>query len=215
MPGVIETIQKRRSIRNFLAHEVAPELVLECLAAAGWAPSAHNSQPWRFIVICDPALKKKLACTMAEEWAADLAKDGLTVDEEKRRIRVERFAKAPVLILACLSMEGLRKFPDAERQGFERDLAVQSLAAGIENLLLAATAAKLASCWFCAPGFCKETVRKILNIPAEVEPHAFVILGYTGETSRHPPKKQLAEYCFLDVWGKPFGLISLAKSSRF
>jgi F420 biosynthesis protein FbiB-like protein len=140
---------------------------------------------------------------MAEAWAADLKRDGLTVDEEKRRDRVQRFAKAPVLILACLTMEGLRKFPDAERQNFERDLAVQSLGAGIQNLLLAATAAKLASCWFCAPGFCKETVRKILNIPAEVEPHALVVLGYTGETLRPPAKKKFAEYCFVDFWGNP------------
>lgn len=205
MPGVIETIQKRRSIRNFLAHEVPPELVLECLAAAGWAPSAHNSQPWRFIVICDSALKQKLACAMAEAWAADLAREDLTVNEAKRRERVERFAKAPVLILACLTMDGLRKFPDAERQGYERDLAMQSLGAGIQNLLLAATAAKLASCWFCAPGFCKNVVREILNIPIEVEPHAFVVLGYTGETRRSPPKKKIAEYCFVDVWGKPLG----------
>jgi coenzyme F420-0:L-glutamate ligase/coenzyme F420-1:gamma-L-glutamate ligase len=202
MPGVIETIQKRRSIRNFLAHEVPSELVLECLAAAGWAPSAHNSQPWRFIVICDSTLKQKLACAMAEDWASDLTRDGLTVDEDKRRERADRFAKAPVLILACLTMEGLREFPDAERQGYERDLALQSLGAGIQNLLLAATAAKLASCWFCAPGFCKETVRIILNIPAEVEPHAFVILGYTGETPPTPPKKAISDYCFVNLWGK-------------
>ena len=202
MPSVIETIQKRRSIRNFLAHEVPPELVLESLAAAGWAPSAHNSQPWRFIVICDPSLKQNLACAMAEAWAADLAQDGLAVDEEKRMVRIERFAKAPVLILACLTMEGVRKFPDAERHGYERDLALQGLGAGIQNLLLAATAAKLASCWFCAPGFCKETVRIILDIPAEVEPHAFVILGYTGETPPSPPKKSISDYCFINLWGK-------------
>jgi coenzyme F420-0:L-glutamate ligase / coenzyme F420-1:gamma-L-glutamate ligase len=205
MPGVIETIQKRRSIRKYLPHNVPPELVLESLAAAGWAPSAHNSQPWRFIVVCDPAVKQKLALAMAEAWAADLAKDGLTVEEDKRQERVERFANAPVLILACLTMEGLRRFPDAERQGYERDLAVQSLGAGIQNLLLAATAAKLASCWFCAPGFCKETVRDVLQIPKDVEPHAFVILGYAGETPKAPPKKKLADYCFVDVWGKPLG----------
>jgi coenzyme F420-0:L-glutamate ligase / coenzyme F420-1:gamma-L-glutamate ligase len=202
MPSVIETIQKRRSIRKFLPLDVPYELVLESLAAAGWAPSAHNSQPWRFIVICDSALKQNLACAMAEAWAADLARDGSAVDESKRIERLERFAKAPVLILACLTMEGFRKFPDAERHGYERDLAVQSLGAGIQNLLLAATAAKLASCWFCAPGFCKETVRKILSIPVEVEPHAFVILGYPGETPLTPPKKVISDYCFVNLWGK-------------
>jgi F420 biosynthesis protein FbiB-like protein len=143
---------------------------------------------------------------MAEAWAADLARDGAVVDPDKRQERVERFSKAPVLILACLTMDGLRKFPDAERQGYERDLAVQSLGAGIQNLLLAARSAKLASCWFCAPGFCKETVRKVLNIPVEVEPHAFVILGYAGEKSLTPPRKALSDYCFVNLWGKKLNI---------
>jgi coenzyme F420-0:L-glutamate ligase / coenzyme F420-1:gamma-L-glutamate ligase len=202
MPRVIEAIQKRRSIRKYLPHPVPPELVLEVLAAAGWAPSAHNSQPWRFITISDPTVKRGLAEAMGDAWAADLVKDGLTVNDANRKERVERFANAPVLILGCLTMEGLRKFPDAERQGFERDLAVQSFGAAIQNLLLAAYAQKLVSCWFCAPGFCKQTVREVLRIPAEIEPQSFIILGYAGECPRAPPKKKLTEYCYLDLWGK-------------
>jgi F420 biosynthesis protein FbiB-like protein len=178
-------------------------LVLEVLAAAGWAPSAHNSQPWRFIVISDSKIKRDLSEAMGETWVADLVKDGLAVNEANLRERVERFACAPVLILGCLTMEGLRKFPDATRQGYERDLAVQSFGAAIQNLLLAAYAEKLVSCWFCAPGFCKQTVREVLNIPREIEPQSFVILGYTGECPVVPSKKKLAEYCYLNMWGKP------------
>ncbi len=203
MPQVIEAIQKRRSVRKYLPHSVPHELVLEVLAAAGWAPSAHNSQPWRFILIDDPKIKRSLAEAMGQAWAADFVKDGLTVNEDNRKERVERFANAPVLILGCLTMEGLRKFPDAERQGFERDLAVQSFGAAIQNLLLAAYAQKLVSCWFCAPGFCKQTVRNTLKIPSDIEPQSFVILGYTGECAQTPPKKKLADYCCLDIWGKP------------
>jgi coenzyme F420-0:L-glutamate ligase / coenzyme F420-1:gamma-L-glutamate ligase len=205
MPGVIDAIQKRRSVRQYLPHDVPSELVLEVLAAAGWAPSAHNSQPWRFIVISEPAVKRKLASAMADAWAADLAKDGSTVDSDKRQERVERFAEAPALILGCLTMEGLRNFPDAERQSCERDLAVQSFGAAMQNLLLVAYTQKLASCWFCAPAFCKQTVREVLKIPDNIEPQAFVILGYCGESPQAPPKKRLAEYCFVDLWGKPLG----------
>jgi coenzyme F420-0:L-glutamate ligase / coenzyme F420-1:gamma-L-glutamate ligase len=203
MPQVIEAIQKRRSVRKYLPHPVPHELVLEVLAAAGWAPSAHNSQPWRFIVIADPKVKRDLSEAMGEAWVSDCIKDGLTVNEASRKERVERFACAPVLILGCLTMEGLRKFPDAQRQGYERDLALQSFGAAIQNLLLAAYTQKLVSCWFCAPGFCKQTVRDVLKIPADIEPQSFVILGYTGECPTTPPKKKLAEYCYLDLWGKP------------
>ena len=51
---------------------------------------------------------------MAEAWAADMAKDGVAVEPEMFRLRVERFATAPALVLACLSMEDMDKFPDSE-----------------------------------------------------------------------------------------------------
>ncbi|MCW3984340.1 MAG: nitroreductase family protein [Candidatus Bathyarchaeota archaeon] len=196
-------IRQRRSIRKYLPKEVPRRLVLEVLEAAGWAPSAHNSQPWRFIIIEKPEVKEKLSKDLADAWAADLLKEGSQVDPNLRRERELRFAKAPALILACLTMEGLRKFPDAQRQGFERDLAVESLGAGLQNLLLAAHAAGLGACWFCAPAFAKEAVRKVLAIPTEVEPAALIILGYPAEAPKIPPRKTLGAYCFIDVWGKP------------
>jgi len=202
MPEVLDAIRKRRSIRKYLPKEVPNEIVTEVLAATGWAPSAHNSQPWRFIVLADTSVKRELANAMADAWVADLAKDGAKVDAKMREERVERFANAPVLILACSTMDGLRKFPDEKRRMCERDLAMQSLGAAMQNLLLMAHAEGLGACWFCAPGFCKEAVRKVLRIPEAVEPEAFVIMGYPAETPSVPPKKSLAEYCFMDEWGK-------------
>lgn len=205
MPEVLDAIRRRRSIRKYQPRQVPSEVVLEVLVAAGWAPSAHNSQPWRFIVLADASVKEELADAMADAWAADLAKDGVTVDADMRKERVERFADAPVLILTCSTMDGLRKFPDEKRQICERDLAMQGLGAALQNLLLAAHVKGLGACWFCAPGFCKETVRKVLQIPEAVEPEAFVIMGYPAETPSVPTKKSLGEYCFVDVWGRAFG----------
>jgi nitroreductase len=99
-------------------------------------------------------------------------------------------------------MEGLRKFPDEKRQICEHDLAMQSLGAAMQNLLLMAHVVGLGACWFCAPCFCKETVRKMLKIPDAVEPEAFVIMGYSAEIPLVPTKKSLGEYCFMDMWDK-------------
>jgi coenzyme F420-0:L-glutamate ligase / coenzyme F420-1:gamma-L-glutamate ligase len=196
-----DTIKKRRSVRKYLPRIVPGEAVLAVLAAAGWAPSAHNSQPWSFIILENPSVKRELAEVMADAWVADAEKDGVKVNVKMRRERVDRFANAPALILACISMDGLRKFPDQKRQLFERDLAQQSLGAAMQNLLLIAHSLGLGACWFCAPGFCKETVRKVLGIPEAVEPEAFVIMGYSAETPSVPSKKPLEEYCFRDMWG--------------
>jgi coenzyme F420-0:L-glutamate ligase/coenzyme F420-1:gamma-L-glutamate ligase len=196
-----QIVKTRRSIRKYQPTSVSRKLVEEILVASGWAPSAHNSQCWRFIVLEDAALKRRLAEAMAKEWAADLEKDGKKVEPQAVMERVERFAQAPVLILACLTMEGLRRFPDAERQGFERDLAMQSLGAAMQTLLLTAHSTGLGACWFCAPGFCKDVVRGVLGIPDEAEPQSFVILGYPDESPKTPSKKAPSEFCFLDFWG--------------
>jgi F420 biosynthesis protein FbiB-like protein len=202
MPDLLDVIKQRRSIRKYLPRPVSREIVTEILSSAGWAPSAHNSQPWRFIVLSDASVKRRLANAMADLWATDLAKDGAKVDDKLRKERVERFADAPVLILACFTMDGLRKFPDNERQLCERDLAVQSLGAAMQNLLLAAHAKGLGACWFCAPGFCKGTVRKVLGIPESVEPQAFVAMGYPAEQTQVSIKKLLEGFCFVDMWGR-------------
>ena len=142
---------------------------------------------------------------MVDSWAADLIRDGVKVNADMRQKRIARFTDSPVLILVCSTMDGLRKFPDEKRQVCERDLAMQSLGAALQNLLLAAHIKGLGACWFCAPGFCKKTVRKVLQIPGTVEPEAFVTLGYSAETPSVPKKKLLGEYCFVDVWGRKFG----------
>jgi len=196
-----EIIKTRRSVRKYLPQPVPEEAVLAVLVAAGLAPSAHNSQPWSFIILENPLVKRELAEVMADAWVADAEKDGVKVEVKMRQERVDRFVNAPALILACISMNGLRKFPDQKRQLLEHDLAQQSLGAAMQNLLLTAHALGLGACWFCAPGFCKEIVRKVLGIPEIVEPEAFIIIGYPAETPLVPPKKPLEEYCFRDMWG--------------
>ena len=204
MSNMLDAIRERRSIRKYQSRTVPHELIEQVLVAAGWAPSAHNAQPWRFIVLADESVKRELAEAMAESWAADMAKDDLNIEADKRKVRVERFATAPVLILACLTMDGMDNFSDEKRQKCERDLAMQSLGAALQNLLLAAHAKGLGACWFCAPGFCKETVRKVLKIPDEVEPEALIAMGYPAEKPPVPSKKLLGDYCFKNKWGWKF-----------
>ncbi|HEX9136494.1 MAG TPA: nitroreductase family protein, partial [Nitrospirota bacterium] len=60
MNAVIEAIRKRRSVRAYEAKPVPRDVLNEVLNAANEAPSAMNSQPWRFVVIEDPSAKKKL-----------------------------------------------------------------------------------------------------------------------------------------------------------
>lgn len=173
--------------------------------AATWAPSAHNAQPWRFVVLVDPKCKRGLAAAMAETWLQDLKRDGVPQATRAAIAResVEQFASAPVLVVACLDLEDMDQYPDEERRRCERDLAVHSLAAAIENMLLAAHARGLGSCWYCAPVFCQTAVRHALKIPGEVEPQALIAIGYPAENPRAPPRIPMGRVACLDEWGKP------------
>ena len=202
MPDLFETIKERRSVRKYQSRHVPEDLVREILVAASWAPSAHNAQPWRYIILTDEGVKRLLAEAMAEAWIDDMTKDGLKVSREIQKSRVERFATAPVLILACLTMKDMNQFSDTKRKSAERDLAIQSLGASIQNLLLAAHAKGLGACWFCAPVFCKGTVRKVLKIPDEVEPEGLIVMGFPAESPNAPLKKKSSEMFFKNQWAE-------------
>ena len=57
----IEAIYKRRSIREYTNDEVTPEQLREIVRAGAWAPSGLNNQPWRFVIVRDPAVREQLA----------------------------------------------------------------------------------------------------------------------------------------------------------
>lgn len=60
MDDILEIIKSRRSIRNYKKEKIKDEDILKILEAGRWAPSASNNQPWRFIVVLDQELIKKI-----------------------------------------------------------------------------------------------------------------------------------------------------------
>ena len=207
MNNIMDLIKERRSIRSYSSRKVPISVLRQVLEAAAWAPSAHNAQPWRFIVLTDTTVKQELAEAMADAWVADMIKDGVPSEacDNMRKASVERFTQAPVLIVACVTMKDMIKHAEESRRKSERDLAVQSLGAAIQNMLLVAHSKNLGACWFCAPIFCKETVRQVLKIPEDAEPQALIAIGYPAEKPRVPKRKPLQDYAFLGCWGKRLG----------
>lgn len=203
MSQLLDFLKQRRSIRKYTSKPVPNSLIRKLFETASYAPSAHNAQPWRFIVITETEEKTVLAKAMAQVWLAQLEKDNTpkSICHEVVSRSIERFTSAPVLILACLALDKLIRYPDVERQSAERDLGVQSLSAAIQALLLAAHANGLGSCWYCAPIFCKPAVRRILEIPENVSPQALITLGYPDQLPKPPPRNPVEAFAFKSKWG--------------
>jgi len=198
-------VKTRRSIRRFKPTRVSREIIDTILDEAKWAPSAHNAQPWRLIVIEDDGVKVKLAEAMGKAWLSDLLKDGLPRERAEEIIKQEsweRITKSPVVIIVCLTMKEMHKYPDRRRRRAEYFMGVQSVAAYIQTLLLLAHYHGIGACWICAPLFCQNSVRKVLNLPREMDPQAMIIMGYADEQPNPPSRKGLEEIRAFNTWDK-------------
>lgn len=172
---VFEAIKSRRSIRAFTEQPVSEEEVEKLIKAARCAPSAGNIQPWEFIVVRDQERKKGLR---------EVALDQTFIEE------------APVVIVVCANVW-------RSGQGYgPRGISLYSLqdtAAATQNILLAATALGLATCWVGA--FREEEARKILNIPDGVRPVAIIPIGHAAEKPSARSRRSLDRIIHHEMYG--------------
>src|SRR5947209_10055703 len=175
-------LKGRRSVRKYQARPVSYELVEQVLEAARWAPSPHGRQPWRFVVLTRQEAKIGLAEQMADTWRRELQMDGqgdeiVAMRLEKSRQRIHN---APVIIIPCLYVEDMDRYPDEKRQADETIMAIQSIGAAIQNMLLMAYDLGLDAGWMCAPLFCPEIVCDALNLDTRLIPQAMLTVGYAA-----------------------------------
>ncbi|GCE24652.1 nitroreductase [Dictyobacter alpinus] len=186
-------MRSRRSVRQYQATPVARELLMQMLEAARWAPSPHGRQPWRFVVLTRLEPKEQLANAMGSTWQQNLEMDGqaneiVAIRLEKSR---QRILQAPAIILPCLYLEDLDHYPDAQRQDDEKTMAVQSIGAAIQNMLLTAYELGLDTGWMCAPLFCPEVVCEALELDAHLIPQALITVGYAAADPKRRPRLPL------------------------
>jgi coenzyme F420-0:L-glutamate ligase/coenzyme F420-1:gamma-L-glutamate ligase len=198
----MELARTRRSSKVLGLGEVPVEMVVRAVEAGVWAANAHNSQPWFFIVVVDHEVKKRLLDEMAEQWLEDLIGDGVPRENAVKVVEAgkERSMRASALIVACLSMREMETYWDSGRSRLEYIMGVQSLAAALQNILLALHSMGYGACWRCSPLFAPEAVRKVLEIPDDVEPQAMVEVGLKG-LETHGVRKPLMDVVFLNRWG--------------
>jgi nitroreductase len=178
-------IQKRCSLKKHLSgREIELEVIDSILNAAMLAPSANNTQPWRFIVV------------QGREAVENLVDNAFT-----ERSKVVR--QAPVIIVVCARPED-----DVTADGKEYYLF--DTGSAVENMLLAATNLGLATHLILQ--FDEQMVKKILNVPDDVRvvittPLAYPLEGSYAEASRdrlgQRTRKSFDEVVFHQHWEEP------------
>ena len=186
-------LRTSRSVRRFKSDPVPDSVIQNILSTATYAPSAHNRQPWRFVVITTQSVKENLAEAMAFDFEHDLLRDGLPPEKIQTQIQrsKDRITSAPVAVLLCLDMNEMDSYPDEKRRQAERMMAIQSVAAAGLQLLLAAHAEGIGGVWACWPLFAQETIQKTLNLSAAWEPQAMFFIGYPVDVPEAKERKEI------------------------
>lgn len=153
----LEMIFSRRSIRKYEQKPIEEEKLKNILMAGMCAPSAHNSQPWEFIVVRDKETLKKLS-GFIQYWAH--VKDADT---------------------AIITVANLKNY-----FGSHTDYFIQDCAAATQNMLLAANAQGIGGVYLGLYGRQDKMnlVRDILRIPENILPFSVISLGYPAEERR-------------------------------
>lgn len=184
------SIMDRRSIRMFSDEAVAEDDLKTILHAANQAPSAHNQQSWRFIVLRGE--KKAGLANLVTERSADFTKPSSVL----LRMASRSIVAAPVVVAVAnsgaLIKRGTELFKVDKKtaRDFFRIMEIQSSAAAVENMLIAATSLGLATVWLGVLVLVKKDVLHFLGEP-EGEFMAIIPVGHPRKISLSPKKRPL------------------------
>lgn len=186
----LDTINRRHSVRLFTDEPVPDDFLQTILNAANMAPSAHNQQSWRFIVI--RGAKKRELVELVSSKAAEFPKSSSVL----LRMASRSIASAPAVVAIVntgdLIEHGTKLFQISREKAYDffRTMEIQSSAAAVQNLLLAATSLGLATVWLGILFLIKDEVLTLLGEP-KGEFMAVIPVGYAAKESKGPDKRPL------------------------
>ena len=192
MNEVLKNIEKRRSIRVFRKKPIDENILLSILAAANNAPSAHNKQSWIFNVIKHK--KKKELIDLINKKRNEYQRPISTL----LRMASRSISSAPVVISVSNTGEliehGGKTFKSdniEDINDFFRTMEIQSSAAAVENLLLAAKSFGIGSVWLGILYIIKKDILRFLNLSPQGEFMAIIPIGYPLKKGSDIKKKSL------------------------
>ena len=168
---VMTAIKGRRSVRNFTGESVDKDTLLKLLEAAVWAPSGGNGQTWRFVVITDTAMMKKIK----------MVSPGLLGDPP-----------AVIVIAQDMALAQHKGGKMGPKSITKMDSAIAS-----QNIMLAAYEMGLGTCVIAS--FHPGAVAKLLAMPENIQPHLLVSVGHP-DADPPPPARLLEEVFWFEAY---------------
>ena len=157
--NVMDAIKTRKSVRAYAHRPVGDDKLNSILEAARLAPSASNRQEWRFVIVREQDIRKKLARVAGDQ---------------------EFVGEAPVVIVACADTDG--HVMKCGHPCYLIDVAI-----ALDHIALAATELGLGTCWI--GNFDEGKVKELLGIPEKIRVIELMPLGYPLDPSALEKKR--------------------------
>ena len=195
---VFETMKNRQSIRKFRKDPVPKEHILRMAEAASWAPTAGNSQNFRFIAVQDRETIARMR-GIVDEIVSRVT--GSEVPGGGKASYHNLFAFAPAVICVVGSpyesaTDKTLREKDAERykaRRFQVNPGLQGISAGITQFILAACALGYGTCWMTGPLIAKPELESALSVRYPEELLALIAMGKPDAAPPKPPRKPASE----------------------
>jgi nitroreductase len=195
---LFDVIGRQRAHRRYRDEPVDDATVAEILDAAVHAPSAENRQPWEFVVVRDPDLRRRIGEITTAAWDGGARRlsegrlDPRLLADVDAGVRGGTSA-APVVVVVCADLE--RAHPAT---------VGSSIFPAIQNLLLAATARALGSALTTLAATRHEELSALLALPDTVRPVAVVPLGRPARHLGPPRREPFSAHAHRDRYGSPW-----------
>src|SRR3954447_24988389 len=183
-PPFYDVVATQRARREVFPGPVDDEVLTRILTAATRAPSAENSQPWRFVVVRDAKKRKAIADLATKVWTGGARQHSAPKLAEKILEDVDRsmmggaMAGAPVIVIVC--GDPANTFPSAMES---------SIWPCVQNLLLAAGAEGLGASLTTMATLIPDKLRALLELPDDITPYAAVPLGRPARARGRPRRR--------------------------
>ncbi len=170
--SILETIKNRGTIRKYLPKSIPKEEMSKIMESARLAQSAANRQPWQFILVSEPSIKKKLSVAARNQSSVNDASS----------------------VVVCLA-DPLQAARVGPFEGFLVDLSI-----AIENMALTSWELGIGSCWIGA--YDEKEVKRLLGIPEDIRVVSLLTLGYPDEKTKTKARKPMADLLHYEAYGR-------------
>lgn len=220
---VFEAIYSLRATRIYEDRPVPPEVLDQILQAGTMACSSGNTQPWEFLLVTDPDVKKRIKAEMVEAFEAVAAdrvqKPEDLIDGAGRPVTghdaVENIDKVPAIVVVCWNPERGVRFKGEYEENPDGTLRATreipggrgvSLFQACQNMLLAGRALGVSSLFATFFFLRNDEIKEILGIPPHIFMECCLFFGYAEEKLGRPRRKPLAEVAHVNRWGNRYEL---------